>query len=158
MKKMILALLLVVMSACSRHKDNEEIQPNPTLTLYGFITDTPRSSFSVEERLQIEQDHEQLRQLYEQIAVVWDGLSRNEDVQCGAEIQTISPERFENVPPVYSQLRRAAVELFDAVELWKGECANPRETVPETVIDRGVLRVRGAEDALRIVEELLSNN
>jgi hypothetical protein len=77
-------------------------------------------------------------------------------VQCGETFQTISPDRFEEELPMQDELHRATLDLLDAVQLWQQECNNPRERVPDEIINQGSLKTRSAGMALSKIEDFLN--
>lgn len=144
-------LFVLVLAACSGDDEPEKpatAQP-PTATA---IPVTVQPTLSTELRLAAEGQYEQLRQLHVQMETIWDALLKGETAQCGEIYNVLSPE-FVSADLV--ELRRAAIELENAVLLWQAECENPRSQPPPDVIDRGVLMVRAAGDALALVEQTL---
>lgn len=143
--------LVMVLAACSSTQDKDTSAPSATAQ-----PPTATPALSLEARLQAEEDFEQLRQLHSQMQTVWEALQRGETAQCGEGYRSLSPESLPDGDPLNTRLRLAAAQLLEAVQLWQAECANPRQNVPSDIIDRGVLAVRGAGDALREVELLLN--
>ena len=142
---------LIVISACTS-SDEQDKAASPTST--PAVTGT--SDFDINERLELEAQYEQLRQLQSQISEVWENLKAGETAQCGIDYEILAPESILRESELESDLRIAAGELRDAVNLWLEECDNQRETVPPDVIDRGVLMVRAAGDALNAAEDILN--
>lgn len=153
MKKWILFLLLILLAACS---DDEK--PGATRTPPAITATQAPPTLSVETRQTYEDGFELLRQLHTQMDAVWGAISRGETAQCGADYNTLSPERFSDDHPIARQLRTAAVELADAVRLWQAECENPRTDIPADIIDRGLRMVLTAGNALSEAELLLTDN
>ncbi|MBI5960549.1 MAG: hypothetical protein HY866_17550 [Chloroflexi bacterium] len=107
------------------------------------------------------QHYEALRASYEAISKVWEGLAAGEQAQCGDYPTVISPESVnadgaETREPVAERLRTAAVNLDEAISLWKAECLKPRATPSPDVIDQGRWAARSAGDQLKEAEKLLA--
>ena len=143
-------ILLMILVACGGTEDEPTPTPEPTST-------PAPEALPAEDRLAIETDYETLRQLHVELSNIWESLVRGETAQCGTAFP-IMPSRADLVGygEVSDLLLRAASELRAAGLRWEGECANPRENVPQEVIEGGLLEVRAAGDALREVESFLA--
>jgi hypothetical protein len=147
----VFLVLLVILAACG----SNEAEP-PTVTPAPPPTPT-EDVIPVEDRLAIETNYETLRQLHAEISGIWEALARNENAQCGTEFPIMpSREDLTGYGEISDHLLRAASELRAAGIRWESECANPRENVPQQVIEAGLLEVRAAGDALREVESFLA--
>jgi len=118
-------------------------------------TPTAAEAPSMETRLQAETDYETLRQLHQNLSAIWEGLQRGENIQCGGQFSSPSPETILGDDAIHTHLRQAARDLTSAANLWRAECQDSRPTVPPETIQRGVLLVRGAGDALGAAEKIL---
>ena len=148
----LLVFVMLMLVACGGSEDETPTstpEPAPTAT-----TDT----LSIEKRLSAEEDYEALRQLHVEISGIWESLARGETAQCGTQYDIPSPGSFSEADEIEGQLRIAASELRAAANRWASECTNPRENVPQEIIEGGLLEVRAAGDALNAVEALLSGD
>jgi hypothetical protein len=144
MKYGLLILLLYSLMACSPNEDPPQPPQVPTEAPELTVTQT----LPIEDRLELEERYTHLRELHSKIAEVWESLDRGETAQCGEEYETLSPELFSGTDAPNVSLRRAAVMLVEAAELWEAECARPGENVAPDVIQQGMSRIREAGSAL----------
>ena len=150
--KRIVFVCILLMAACGGTEDEPTPTPEPTFT-------PAPEAIPAEDRLAIEKSYEILRQLHVELSNIWEALSRGETAQCGNDFPIMpSREALAGHGEISDPLLRAASELRAAGLRWEGECANPRENVPQEVIEGGLLEVRAAGDALRDVETFLSEN
>jgi hypothetical protein len=102
----------------------------------------------------LQRNYEQLQASHQAITGIWEGLATNEQIQCGSYPDVIAPETITaednaSYQPLADLLRQAAIDLEQAINLWKAECTNPRTNPPPSVIDEGRLTARAAGDSLR---------
>jgi hypothetical protein len=109
----------------------------------------------------LQRHYEALSAAHDSLAPIWEGLARGDEVRCGAYPFVPDPAGIGATPAtdytnLAALLRRAAIALTRAGQLWQAECAAARRIPPPTVIHEGLLAVRGAGDALRQAEALLT--
>ena len=77
-------------------------------------------------------------------------------MRCGEYPPVSDPAGISDRGELAVLLRRTAVDLTRARQLWQAECATARQVPPSSVISEGLLAVRGAGDALREAALLLT--
>ncbi|NLX11613.1 MAG: hypothetical protein GXY36_18365 [Chloroflexi bacterium] len=145
--------MALVLAACG---GDDEPSPTPTNT-----ESPPENSTLAPARLDLQRDYERLRAAHTALAAVWEGLAAGEQVQCGDDLTPPGPENIAGGDPDQAELagllRRAAIDLDEAARLWQSECRNPRQNIDPQTINRGLLAVRSAGDALAEAETLLAD-
>ncbi len=146
-------LVITLVAACGT--DSKPPAPAPSDTA------PPPSATLSPSLVRLQRAYEMLSESQKSINAVWEGLAHGEEIQCGASLDALQPENITSddsaYDPLVSTLRQAAVSINQAVDLWQAECANPRPTIPASVIDQGRLAVRAADDALKEADNLLGS-
>lgn len=109
----------------------------------------------------LQRDYEALSVAHDSLTRIWEGLARGEQVRCGelpfvSDPAGISDQDQSDYASLATLLRRAAIDLIRSRQLWQAECATTRPNPPSSVINEGLLAVRGAGDSLREAGPLLS--
>jgi hypothetical protein len=139
-------LLVFTLVACG--DSNEDTPPSspteeieaPAGTLAPVIVDLQR-------------DYEQLSASHAEVAAIWETLADNGQVQCGNAPNVLPPDSITandaaEYEPLAEELRRAAIALDQASDLWQVECSNPRANPTPDIINQGLTMTRAAGDAL----------
>lgn len=152
----LLGLLTLALMACSGNSDTENT--NTPVAKTPPVLENAATLSPVLIRLQ--HDYETLTAAHDAISDIWENLAANEPVRCGDNPDILSPENISRpddvaFEPLADQLRRVAINLELALNLWKAECANPRSNPSPDVINEGRLAVRAAGDALDNAQMLL---
>jgi hypothetical protein len=147
---LIVCFLMVTLAACGGEKDTSL---PPTATAAPTVSPV---------LVHLQRDYELLHTSHEAISNIWESLAANNQVQCGdyptvIPTEGISAQDDPAFEALADHLRRAAIGLNQALDLWKSECANPRATIPPDVINEGRLAARAAGDALAEAQTLLSD-
>lgn len=144
-----LVLFVFSLSACggSSHPKNTPVP----------LTTTPSTVLP-----DLRQKYEALGKSQQAIAQVWENLATGQQARCGEYPEVINPATVSAggdtaLEPLAELLHRAAVDIDQAVSLWKGECLKPRANPSPDVINQGRLAARAAGDALKQAGELLAN-
>ncbi len=147
-------ILIVALAACGGSDDS-----GPARDATSTPTPSPIATQSPA-RVHLQRDYELLSQSHQDVSAIWEGLATGEQIQCGTSLDILQPEAITSEDdsaqgPLADVLRQAAIDLNRAADLWRAECANPRTTIPASVIDQGRLAVRSAGDALKTAQGLL---
>lgn len=145
----ISATVSLMLVACGSESPSELA---PTLTPIPIATES--ESMPLQDRLTLEQAYEDYRQQWVILDEIWQGLANGEDIACSDSPQIATPPSGSNA--IYGELQIIADELRAASQLWETECQNPRSTVPQNIINDGVLMTRTASTALAKVEAFLN--
>ncbi len=158
----LIVLSLLVLAACGSHKEKPKGEQTPTRTIATEAPagDSPSTRSPVYDRLR--RDYESLRTSHQAISAVWEALADNQQVQCGTYPEVLNPDSIQADSDAAAQelsglLRRAAIGIDQAVELWKAECLNPRSNPSPDVIQEGLTITRTVGDALDQAQALLSS-
>jgi hypothetical protein len=158
----LIVLSLLVLAACGSPKEEPQGEPIPTRTPAteapaegGRLTRSPNYD-------RLRRDYESLRTSHQTISAVWEALADNQQVQCGTYPEVLNPDSIpadsdvalEELPGL---LRRAAIGIDQAVDLWKVECLNPRSNPSPDVIQEGLTITRTVGDALDQAQALLGS-
>jgi hypothetical protein len=157
-----LALMVLTLAACSSngsHNQQPSMAEPGTADGGGENTSFPGTVSPIAVHLQ--RDYESLRESHQRISDTWEGLATGKQVRCGDYPDVLSPETITSegdaaFEPLANLLRRAAIDIDQAINLWKAECAKPRANPSPDVIDKGRLGVRSAGDALNQAQKLLA--
>jgi len=159
----LLILTILTLTACS--SDDSYSQPRSTpapepTDSNGETTSGPATASPIAVHLQ--HDYESLRESHQKISDIWEGLATGKQVRCGDYPDVMSPETITAegdaaFEPLATLLHGAAIDIDQAINLWKAECAKPRANPSPDVLDRGRLVVRSAGDALNQAEKLLAD-
>jgi hypothetical protein len=147
-------ILILAMTACGGSDDS-----GPARDAASIPAPSPVATVSPA-RLHLQRAYELLSQSHKDVSAIWEGLATGEQIQCGTGLDIPQPEAITSEgdsaqEPLADALRQAAIDLHEAADLWRAECANPRTTIPASVIDQGRLAVRSAGDSLTTAQELL---
>jgi hypothetical protein len=157
-----LSLLVLALAACgsngSHDSQRSTADPGPA---NGSGEDTPFPATLSPAAVHLQRDYESLRESRQKISDIWEGLATGTQVRCGEYPDVMSPETLtaEGDPalePLATLLHSAAIDIDEAINLWKAECTRPRANPSPDVIDKGRLAVRAAGDALNQAQELLA--
>jgi hypothetical protein len=160
-RTILLCLLVLTWAACSsngsHHNQRSTAVPGPA----NSGDNTPLSATVSPAAVHLQRDYESLRESHQKISDVWESLAIGTQVQCGDYPDVMSPETItaEGDPafePLATLLHSAAIDIDEAINLWKAECTRPRANPSPDVIDKGRLAVRAAGDALNQAQELLA--
>jgi len=156
-----LFLTVLVLAACnssgSHDKQRSSAEPSPV-----GGEDTPSLVTLSPVAVHLQRDYESLRDSHQKISDVWEGLATGKQVRCGEYPEVLSPEVITSegdvaFEPLATLLHSAAIDIDQAIRLWKAECTRPRANPPPDVIDKGRLLVRSAGDALNQAQKLLAD-
>jgi hypothetical protein len=149
-----LICLAMIASAC----DTDDAPP-PTREEPATTAPQPASTLSPV-LVDLQRDFEALQASHQAIMQVWESLAAGEQVTCGDYPAVLPPDGISAADPDYEELaarlRRAAIDIEQAVTLWRAECANPRSIPAPVAINEGRLAARTAEDSLRSAANLLA--
>ncbi len=156
MRRLILAALMVffvTLAACGKDSDNPPPAGTPA-------TSGPDQGTLSPVLIALQSDYESLVESYRAISDIWEGLAEGQSVQCGSYPSVPNPDSIRAdgdgaYEPLADALRRAAIDLDHAANLWKAECSQARPTPPPAIINEGRLAARAAGDALKEAEPLL---
>jgi len=147
-------VLILALVACG-HEPHQPPPASPTASpLEQPAVDTPPFPTLSPTLLDLQRDYEALTAAHQVLSTIWEGLARGESARCGTlptvpDPAGISAADDSPYTDIAAALRQAAIELTRSSELWQAECATPRRQPPPTVINKGLLAVRAAGDALR---------
>jgi predicted small lipoprotein YifL len=158
----LLSLLALALAACGSNgsHDKPPATAEPGLSS-GNSENTPLPATVSPAAVHLQRAYESLRESHQKISDIWEGLATGEQVRCGEYPEVLSPETITSegdttYEPLAALLHSAAIDIGQAINLWKAECTNTRTNPPSDVIDRGRLAVRSAGDALNQAQELLA--
>jgi hypothetical protein len=159
-RTILLSLLVLTWAACISNDahNNQRSTADPGPANNG--EDTPFSATLSPAAVHLQRDYESLRASHQKISDVWESLATGTQVRCGEYPDIMSPETIsaEGDPafePLSALLHNAAIDIDEAINLWKAECSKPRANPSPDVIDKGRLAVRAAGDSLNQAQELL---
>ncbi len=154
-------VLALTIAACGG-ESNAPASP-PAITPPGAATPPYTAPFATLSPvlLSLQRDYEALSAAHYSLSRIWEGLARGEQVRCGAYPPVTDPAGISDhgetdYANLAALLRRVAIDLTRARQLWQAECATARQVPPSSVISEGLLAVRGAGDALREAAPLLA--
>ena len=147
---LLVCFLTLTLAACGGENDTS---PPPTISAAPTLSSV---------LVHLQRNYELLHASRQAISNIWESLATNSQVQCGdyptvIPAESISAQDDPAFEVLADLLRRAAIGLNQALDLWKSECANPRATIPPDVINEGRLATRAAGDALAEAQTLLSD-
>jgi hypothetical protein len=160
----LLTLLVLTLAACGSDSPHNQQRSTPAPGSSGSSggenTLAPAAASPIAVHLQ--HDYESLRESHQKISDIWEGLATGKQVRCGDYPDVMSPETITSegeatFEPLATLLHSAAIEIDQAISLWKAECAKPRANPSPDVLDRGRLGVRSAGDALNQAQKLLAD-
>lgn len=151
----LLVGLTIVLAACG-NDGNLPPPPEDTATAQPATSGAPSPTL-----IALQRDFESLQASHRAITQIWESLAAGEQVACGDYPAVLPPDSISAADdPTYEELaarlRRAAIDIEQAVVLWKAECATPRPNPDSATINQGRLAVRAAGDSLRSAAELLA--
>jgi predicted small lipoprotein YifL len=158
----LLSLLVLALAACGSNGSHDNppatAEPGPAS---GNGESTPLPATLSPAALHLQRDYESLREAHQKISDIWEGLATGKQVHCGEYPEVLSPETITSEGDTAYELlaallHSAAIDIGQAINLWKAECTNTRTNPPPDVIDRGRLAVRSAGDALNQAQQLLA--
>ncbi|MBN1203058.1 MAG: hypothetical protein JXJ20_14505 [Anaerolineae bacterium] len=154
----IVVLLALVLVACAGDSDDSDStqEPAPDQTPGSVPAGTLSPVY-----VHLQRDYETLLDSHRAISAIWEALAAGEQAQCGEYPDVLPPESIsaEDDPAfetLADLLRRAAIGIEEAANLWRAECTYTRSNPPQDVINEGLLAVRGAGDLLEQAEQQLS--
>lgn len=162
-RTVLFILLVLTLTACgsdgARHQPRSTPAPGPIDNSDGHPS-FPATVSPVAVRLQ--HAYESLRESHQTMSDIWEGLATGQQVRCGDYPAVISPETITSegdasFEPLATLLHSAAIDVDQAINLWKAECAKPRANPSPDVINQGRFIVRSAGDALDQAEKLLAD-
>ncbi len=152
-KRIILAVIFLIIGAAACQQTDSP--PPPSLTPVPMPTET--APLPLNDRLYLEHGISELRQHYHTLQVIWGGIAEGESMSCGIEVNTpLPPESFAAEQPIAQDLRIAAIELYETLQLWLAECDLTRNTIPPALIQQANDKLRQADRALTAAEMALS--
>ena len=148
-------LFIAMLAACGGDSDSKSPTETPANTDPGQGTLSPVL-------IELQREYELLEGAHQAMSDIWEGLAAGESVACGDYPTVPAPDSIraddDSAYELLAEtLRRAAIDLDHATNLWKAECNKTRPTAPPDVIDEGRLAVRAAGDSLKEAAPLLGD-